>query len=125
MMTNPYFGELEFDHGWITKRQIRLFGSVFDIEVYIPAYQSEKEILPCQEAAWAVYSAHENENLKCFETLMSEYCNDAASRFTPASLCFDREGGCALLCDDAKDLDEGIAVCILPEKCVLEQSDYL
>ena len=32
-MTNKYFGELEFDHGWVTKRQIRLFNRIYDIEV--------------------------------------------------------------------------------------------
>ena len=40
-------------------------------------------------------------------------------------LLFDTDGGCALLCNDAEDEDEGIAVCILPDKCVMDQSDYL
>ena len=49
----------------------------------------------------------------------------AESRFTPTALHFDREGGCALLCDDEEDADDGIAVCIIPEKCVVSQDDYL
>lgn len=125
MMKNPYFGELTFDHGWVTKRQIRLFGKIYEAEVYVLAYKSEPEILPAQEHAWLFYTEHENENLACFETLLLEYSGDAASRFVPASLHFDREGGCVLLCDDAKEPDEGIAVCILPEKTVMLQSDYL
>ena len=59
------------------------------------------------------------------EKLLLDYSDDAALRFTPSSLYFDRDGGCALLCDDEQDLDEGIAVCILPEKSVEYQSDYL
>lgn len=35
------------------------------------------------------------------------------------------DGGFALLCNDAEDEDEGIAVCILPQRCVMDQSDYL
>lgn len=89
------------------------------------AYKSEKEILPVQENAWVAYTQNENESLKCFEDLMLNYSNDAETRFIPTSLHFDREGGCALLCDDVRDEDEGIAVCIMPEKCVVEQSDYL
>ena len=123
-MTNKYFGELEFDHGWVAKRQIRLFNRIYDIDYFL-AYESEKEILPVQEKAWTAYTEHETDNLRCFEELMSEYSSDAETRFVPASLYFDREGGCALLCDDADDLDEGIAVCIMPEKCIVDQSDYL
>ena len=93
--------------------------------LYVLAYESEKEILPVQEKAWTAYTEHETDNLICFEELMSEYSSDAETRFVPASLYFDRGGGCALLCDDADDLDEGIAVCIMPEKCIVDQSDYL
>ena len=118
-------GKLKFDSGWVTKRQIKLFGNIFDIEVYVLAYKSEIEILPVQEDAWVTYIEHENDNLRCFEKMMIEYSNDAESRFIPSSLHFDREGSCALLCDDVKEPDEGIAVCILPEKCVMDQSDYL
>ncbi len=45
--------------------------------------------------------------------------------FLPRRILFDTDGGCALLCDDIEDRDEGIAVCIMPGKCVMDQSDYL
>lgn len=124
-MINDTFGELEFDSGWVTKRMITLFGRIYEVEVYVLAYRSEMEILPIQEKAWVKYAEAENENLRCFEELMLRYSDDAETRFTPTSLYFDRDGGCALLCDDFQDDDEGIAVCIMPEKCVIEQSDYL
>ena len=124
-MMNEYFGELTFDSGWVTKRSIQLFGKTYEVAVYVLAYKTESDILPIQEEAWTSYSEKESENLMCFETLMKEYSEDAESRFTPPALNFDREGGCALLCDDEKDADDGIAVCIIPEKCVVSQDDYL
>ena len=56
---------------------------------------------------------------------MLEYNEDAKTRFSPRRLLFDTDGGCALLCDDVEDEDEGIAVCIIPNQCVMDQSDYL
>ncbi len=59
------------------------------------------------------------------EKLMLEYSADAENRFSPRRLLFDTDGGCALFCNDAEDADEGIAVCILPDQCMMDQSDYL
>ncbi len=124
-MMNQYFGELEYATGWKTKRQIELFGNLYDIVVKIQAYDSEDGISEKQDQACRVYIENEKENLECMEKLMLEYCADAKTRFSPRRLLFDTDGGCALLCDDAEDEDEGIAVCIIPNQCVMDQSDYL
>jgi hypothetical protein len=124
-MNNKYFGELEYATGWKTKRIIELFDEHYEIVIKIQAYEPEDGITEKQDNACKVYIENEKENLKCMEKLMLEYSAEAKERFKPRRLLFDTDGGCALLCADAQDLDEGIAVCILPEKCVMDQSDYL
>ncbi len=124
-MMNQYFGELTYSIGWKTTRDIQLFGETYSIKVKIQAYEPEDSIPPAQEQACRTYIENEAENLKSMEQLMLNFSSDAASRFSPRTLLFKKNGSCALLCDDKQDLDEGIAVCILPEKSVEYQSDYL
>ncbi len=124
-MTNRYFGSMEYATGWKTARSIVLFGRTYDITVKIQAYSPEDAITVGQDRACREYTENERENLECMEQLMLGYSADAAERFTPRRLLFDTDGGCALLCNDMEDADEGIAVCILPDKCVMDQSDYL
>ena len=124
-MMNQYFGELTYSIGWKTTRDIQLFGKNHSITVKIQAYEPEDSIPPAQDQACRTYIENEAENLECMEKLMLEYSADAKTRFSPRRLLFDTDGGCALLCNDAEDEDEGIAVCILPDKCVMDQSDYL
>ena len=124
-MTNKYFGELVFAMGWKTKRTIELFGRLHEIVVKVQAYEPEDGISEVQDSACRYYIENEQGNLKCMEHLMLEYSADAEKRFMPRRLLFDTDGGCALLCNDAEDEDEGIAVCILPQRCVMDQSDYL
>ena len=124
-MMNQYFGELEYATGWKTKRTIELFGNAYNIVVKIQAYDPDDRISEKQDQAYRAYIENEKENLKCMEKLMLEYNEDAKTRFSPRRLLFDTDGGCALLCDEVEDEDEGIAVCIIPNQCVMDQSDYL
>ena len=124
-MTSNFFGEMEYATGWKTKRKIELFAARYDIVVKIQAYEPEDAISEVQERSCQEYIENEKEYLECIEKMMLEYSSDAVTRFSPRRLLFDTDGGCALLCDDALDMDEGIAVCIIPEKCIMDQSDYL
>ena len=54
-MMNQYFGELEYATGWKTKRQIELFGNIYDIVVKIQAYDSEDDISEKQDQTCRVY----------------------------------------------------------------------
>ncbi len=99
-MMNQYFGEMEYATGWKTKRQIELFGNIYDIVVKIQAYDPEDDISEKQDQACRVYIENEKENLECMEKLMLEYSADAKTRFSPRRLLFDTDGGCALLCND-------------------------
>ena len=124
-MMNKYFGELEYNYGWLTKREILLFGNKHEITVIIQAYKAEDEIPTIQDEVCKEYAEHEQEYLEWIEKLMLEFDDNADTRFTPDSLYIERDGKCALLCDDAEDLDDGIAVEIIPEKNVTYQNVYL
>ncbi len=124
-MMNQYFGEMAYATGWKTKRTIELFGNAYDITVKIQAYDPADSISEEQDQSCRAYIENEKESLACMEKLMLEYSADAENRFSPRRLLFDTDGGCALFCNDAEDADEGIAVCILPDQCMMDQSDYL
>ncbi len=123
-MYHPCFGEMEYDYGWVKKRKIPLFGKIFEIEVRIISVDIEDEITAEQQASGIAYIQHEKAYLESIEKLMLEFSDDAATRFTPATLYFKFGGRCALLCNDTED-DDGIAVCIIPEQYVTYQSDFL
>ena len=124
-MMNKYFGELLYSMGWKTKRDIKLFGNDYTITIKIQAYEPTDSIPEVQEQACREYTENEKEYLKSIENMMLEFCDYAESRFSPRTLLFKVNGKCALLCDDAEDLDDGIAVEIIPEKNVTYQNVYL
>ncbi len=123
-MYNSCFGEMEYDYGWITKRDIQLFGKTFEIEVRIVSNDSEDGISEESEQSCLSYKDKEIEYFQCIEKLMLEFSADAETRFTPCTLFIKAIGSCALLCSDVED-DDGIAVCIIPEKCVKYQCEFL
>ena len=124
-MRNEVFGEMAFSIGWKTKREICLFGKQYTITVKLQASKAEDALPDVQQQACLRYGAQEQEYLKSMETLMQDFSAHAATRFTPRTLVFKKKGVCALLCDDAEDPDDGIAVCIIPQKKVMYQDDFL
>ena len=116
---------MEYSIGWKAPREIVLFGKPCTITVKVQAYEPDDIIPPVQEDACRQYAENEADLLKTAEELMKEFSGAAETRFSPRRLLFTVSGECALLCDDAEDEDEGIAVCLLPEKTVEYQSDFL
>ena len=124
-MTDPFFGELTYSVGWKAKREITLFGSAYTVTVKIQAYEPDAAMPPAQQSACCSYAEQEIGYLAQIEQLMLADSPNAAKRFTPRTLLFKVSGACALLCDDAKDEDGGIAVQIIPQPRVLLQDDFL
>lgn len=124
-MINEYFGEMNFSIGWKTKREIQLFGKTYNITVTIQASNPEQAFPEIQKQAFLAYTEHEKDNLCDIEKMMIEYCDYAESRFSPRTLLFKKNGMCSLLCDDEEDPDDGIAVCVFPQKYLMSQDEFL
>lgn len=124
-MLHETFGEIVFDIGWKAKKYIKLFGKDYEIKIKLQAYFEEDGTTKEQEKAYLEFSNHESEKMKIIEKILSDYSEYAEQQFRPQVLLFNRDGSYALLCDDYKEPDEGIAVCLSPKEEVLLQDDYL
>ena len=125
-MNNSCFGEMTFNTGWKATTDILLFGKSISIIVKAKAYYEKDGITSEQEAAFSDFSNNKEQRLKITEKLLSDYSTvDAADRFVPRTLLFERDGSYALLFDDNNDEDNGIAVCLAPSEQVLTQDEYL
>lgn len=125
-MNNSCFGEMTFNTGWKATTEIILFGKSISIIVKAKAYYEKDGITPEQEAAFSDFSNNKEQRLSITEKLLSDYSAvDAADRFVPRTLLFERDGSYAILFDDNNDEDSGIAVCLAPSEQVLAQDEYL
>lgn len=124
-MKNKAFGEITFNVGWKTTTLITLFSRESQIVVKAKAYRKTDVVTAEQEKSFTDYSKNKSEYRTTIEKLLSDYSDDAANRFIPKTLLFERDGAWALLCDDLLDPDGGIAVCLQPDKKIVLQDDYL
>lgn len=125
-MNTPVFGEMVFNVGWKTKTEISLFDNNYSVIIKAAAYFEKDGITAVQEAAFFDFDNNKNERLKTVEKLLTDYSDaDAAQRFVPRTLLFQRNGSYALLLNDRKDADGGIAVCLQPEVKIVFQDEYL
>lgn len=124
-MKNKVFGEMFFDYGWKTKKEIILFNTKYTTIIHVHAYYEQDGITEQQEIAYLDYCKDEEKILKEAERLIKKYSDDVEGRFIPVALFIDRDGSYALLCDDSDEPDEGIAVCLSPDSKIMLQSDFL
>ncbi|TMV47030.1 hypothetical protein FE783_24245 [Paenibacillus mesophilus] len=125
-MINSVFGELVFNVGWKAETEISLFNKNYNVIIKAAAYFEKDGITAEQEAAIVDFGDHKNERLKMVEKLLTDFSEgDASQQFVPVILLFKRNGNYALLIDDRKDEDEGIAVCLQPEVKIVSQDEYL
>ncbi len=119
------FGEMKYSIGWKTERTIQLFDTEYHITVKIQAYEKELELPAEQLESCKMFVDNEKKMLSSIEKLMFDFSTNYKERFIPQVLLIKINGSVALLCDDEEYPDEGIAVCVYPEKCVLSQDEYL
>lgn len=124
-MKNKAFGEITFNVGWKTTTLITLFSRESQIVVKAKAYRKTDVVTAEQEKSFTDYSKNKSEYRTTIEKLLSDYSDEAANRFIPKTLLFERDGAWALLCDDLLDPDGGIAVCLQPDKKIVLQDEYL
>ena len=125
-MKNPVFGEVEFNTGWKTTAEISLYGKKYGVTVKVKAYFEKDGITEEQENAFRDFDGNREWHMKTAEKLLDDYAGGhSPKRFVPRTILFERDGGYALLLDDVKDADGGVAVCLSPKEEALPQDAYL
>lgn len=119
------FGDIKFSVGWKTKKNIVLFGQCYEVTVKIQAYFVEDGITKEQENAYTDFIESEEAKVNSIEKMLKAYSDCAEEQFIPKILLINRDGSYALLFDDDKNPDDGIAVCLAPEEKILFQDEYL
>lgn len=125
-MFDEIFGELTFDYGFEKDIKLNLFNGVQSLKLYLLSYNVEEKITQAQKESYLEFESKQDMYTKeVEEVLIKQYGQDFENRFSATTLMIDREGQMAFLLDDKEDLDEGIAVQIIPNLTIYNQSDYL
>lgn len=124
-MNSAIFDGFVFNVGWKKTANIHLFGKDYKIIHKIRTYFEEDEITREQHEAYLDYITTAKNKANVIERLLTEYFQNASERFVPRILLFEEDGAYALLCDDKEELDDGIAVCLVPETKIMSQDEYL
>ncbi|MDR1320693.1 MAG: hypothetical protein LBK56_04615 [Gracilibacteraceae bacterium] len=125
-MKNSVYGELIFNTGWKTAVDMPMFGKIVNVTVKLKAYYEKDGVTAEQEKAISDFEATKVQKLAIIEKLLNDCANgNAAERFKAKTLLFERDGSCALLCDDEENEDDGVAVCLVPVEEVMSQDEYL
>ena len=125
-MKNAIFGDLVFDVMWEKNENINMFGVSYMITVDVQAYYEKDGVTKEQEHAYSNFLSSKDIILKSASELLQQFAGPkAAARFTPRTLLFQRNGECALLLDDVKDTDGGVAVILTKPQKVVYQDEYL
>lgn len=124
-MIETAIGTMEFNTGFKIQDNIIFCGVSNTIVIKAKAYFEKDGITEKQRKMIQKYSDNKSQIGDIITEVVSKYDINAKSRFVPKTLLFGRDGECALLCDDNREPDEGIAVCIYPREEVISQDDYL
>lgn len=125
-MIDKDFGEVIFNEGFDTKINVTIFSKTQKVLVTALAYEESDGISKEQKKSFLTFNNKKIEYISKIESiLVDEFGNKANDRFNISSIFIDRDGELALLFDDQQNEDEGIAVQIIPEILICEQSNYL
>lgn len=125
-MIDKDFGEVIFNDGFDTKINVTIFSKTQKVLVTALAYEESDGISKEQKKSFLTFNNKKIEYISKIESiLVDEFGNKANDRFNISSIFINRDGELALLFDDQQNEDEGIAVQIIPEILICEQSNYL
>ena len=117
-----------FNYGWIRKHQISMFGKDFNINISADAYYNYEVITNEQLSAINDFLSNENKIISNVEKILIKDYNgkqNVVKRLIPILIKIRKNGDYAILFDDVKYPDEGIAVTIKPKMEVVSQDVYL
>lgn len=114
-MIHDVFGNITFHVGWKTGKEIELFGRHYEINLKIQAYFQEDGITLEQENAYKEFCKDEADKMHMIENLLRSYAVSPEEQFVPRTLLIQRDGACALLCDDQYAPDGGMQYLYIPK----------
>lgn len=142
------FGEMEYDHSWVKKENVSLFGKNYDIRIVAEAYTGQ-DILDIQREAYERYKKEYLDYIaRIPEILLNYYINNYESISSEVDIpekinleninkdiivklirvktvYFDRTGQYGWLCDCAWDDEHGISIILSEEELFIAEQDYL
>jgi len=124
-MNDDIFGTVTFDNGWIKDKSISLWGKEFKILVMATAYYEHETITDEQRTAYNAFLNKRKSLMNKIEKLLDDYMEEPEKRLCPRFLVFEKNGKYALLFDDVKEPDDGVAVQLSPIEKVMSQDAYL
>ena len=88
-ITDPVFGDLEFEAAWVRDDQMKCFGEVRPVLLLVEGNDAEESILDEQRASYTYFRAHEERLLgEVVEALFEYYCEirpELVSQFGPSA----------------------------------------
>lgn len=145
---DPAFGEMEYNHSWVKKESISLFGKSYEIRIAAEAYKGQ-EILDVQRQSYERYQSEYPEYIAeipdvLLDYYISNYDSIASVVDIPKQInrenitrdlivklirvktvYFDRNGQYGWLCDCAWDDEHGISIILSTEEIFVAEQDYL
>ncbi len=121
-MINRFFGEVKFNYGWETKIVIPYNRESVCVTVSADAYYEKDEITKEQEDSFASFLRSKEMILHSIEEKIAAMKN---GDYVPTLLKIQRDGETALIFDDKKDPEGGIAVVINSALDVFSVDQYL
>lgn len=142
------FGEMEYDHSWVKKENVSLFGKNYDIRIVAEAYTGQ-DILDIQRKSYERYKEEYPEYLTKIPDVLLNYYIENYERISEEveipekinlkninkeiivklirvkTVYFDREGQYGWLCDCAWDAEHGISIILSEEEPFVAEQDYL
>lgn len=142
------FGEMEYDHSWVKKESVTLFGKNYEIRIVAEAYTGQ-EILDVQRQSYERYKSEYPDYIaKIPDVLLNYYISNYESISSEVDIpeqinrgninrdlivklirvktvYFDRNGQYGWLCDCAWDSEHGISIILSSEEIFVAEQDYL
>lgn len=117
-------GKMSFNTGYKIPLSINWNNENINVTVKATAYKPEDGLTPEQTKSINMISKNiDKYTQKMLSTLKK--CDSDIKNYKPKTILIKRDGSIALLCDDAKHPDDGVAICIKPKCYSMSQDDYL
>lgn len=123
-MYSSVFRELKYNMGWEIEERIKFNGNEHRIIIHFKAYGDTDYVNESQKEVYSYFKQKQDSLLEEMEKILSEE-NENLGIYIPVMLLIKKNGKAALLFDDCKDNENGLAVAFYPRVYVTFQDAFL